>query len=179
MTEPAIQTSSNTATGTRGFADRLGTRFFEWGESGRATGFSEGSGLDPSPVPVYLVQIMPGIRALIDHSAKADTAGMILVDEAESDVAHLLSGEPLSVGALLHDLGHLPVRFDQVVALLHDLGHLPRLYRERTGRSEEELETIDWDVRITAPPPRRADRIVVTFREGSHRPPRIVDDPED
>lgn len=44
---------------------------------------------------------------------------------------------------------------------------------------EEEIETIDWDVKIEQLPPRHSEQVVVRFTQGSYRPPRIVDDPED
>lgn len=39
-------------------------------------------------------------------------------------------------------------------------------------------ETLDTDT-VVMPPPRRSEKVVVRFTQGSYRKPRIVDDPED
>lgn len=44
--------------------------------------------------------------------------------------------------------------------------------------TETELEVVDWDVQIEQLPPRPSQQIVVRFIQGSYRPPRIIDDPE-
>lgn len=39
---------------------------------------------------------------------------------------------------------------------------------------QEEIETIDWDVKIEQLPPRCSEQVVVTFIQGSYRTPRIA-----
>jgi len=44
---------------------------------------------------------------------------------------------------------------------------------------DDASDTLDWDVQIEQLPPRHSEQAVVTFIQGSYRPPRIVDDPEE
>jgi hypothetical protein len=189
MTRLAIQTHRNTATGTRSPAGRLGTQLYEQGESARGiTGFSAGADLDPSPVGTYLINALPGIDALIDHQRQqrffeGGTSEALVID-VEYDVAQLLggrSGAPAAFAALLYDLARVPWSSHEY-ALVPPIRRSPEmesLDQKGTERSEEELEMVDWDVRIETPPPRRGERVIITFREGSYRLPRIVYDPED
>ncbi len=43
----------------------------------------------------------------------------------------------------------------------------------------DENHDVDWDVRIEKPPLRPSEQVVVRFIQGSYRPPRIVEDPEE
>jgi hypothetical protein len=52
-------------------------------------------------------------------------------------------------------------------------------FGETEEEQEEDLETVDWDVRIETPPSRPFRRVLMDFQKGSYRRPRIVDDPED
>jgi hypothetical protein len=159
MNGATIKTRSSTATETRTLASRFGSRLFEPGESaGRVTGFSVGIGADPSVGPVYLVDSLSGIIALIDyrrqqHPLESDTAEARELD-VESEVREFLGDQWRAVASIVSD-------------------------QEGAEWPEEEFEMVDWDVRIETPPPRPSRRVVVKFQKGSYRPPRIIDDPED
>ena len=44
--------------------------------------------------------------------------------------------------------------------------------------SEEQLQE-NWDRVFSIPKEEKSEKITVTFKEGSYRPPRIVDEPRD
>ena len=56
-----------------------------------------------------------------------------------------------------------------------------RLFLDYNGKCAicgDDLETVDWDVKIEQLPPRPSRQIVVKFIQGSYRPPCINKDPD-
>ncbi len=180
MSTRTIHTSSDTATRTRISAGRLGTQVFSPSESA----LGAGAGLEESAVRTYLAKVLPGVEALIargrqKHIIDDDTIAF-RVAEDESEVAHLRRDWEVAMAAMMHDLGRA-FGSSGYPRSRAPYGAATKQFSDEEERepSEDELEMVDWDVRIETPPPRRAERFAVTFREGSYRPPRIVDDPED
>lgn len=68
-----------------------------------------------------------------------------------------------------------------VIKMIHEIFADTLSPRERailkTMGTDDELETIDWDVKIEQLPPRRSEQVVVRFIQGSYRKPRIVTEP--
>jgi len=186
MSAQVFQTYSDTATRTRALAGRLGTQLLQEDEWAlEATGFSAGTGPEGSSVRTYLAKVLPGIEALgaerrLQSTVEADTI-VFCIAETEAAVARPSGDWAVALASIMQDLSHAAWPSPG-----HSWSRLPygAETEEPTGEEtsespEEELETVDWDVRIETPPPRRAQRVVVTFRQGSYRPPRFADDPED
>ena len=187
MNEAPILTRSSTATGTRSFANRLGTHLVGRAESvGETTRSAPPLEREPTPVGHYLTaEALPGINALIDHcrkqqAAEIDTTEFPLVG-AETGVVYLRDDRLLFFDALLQGLGQVPQHWRDLSS-----GHpiewpieMQFSDQEATESLEADIEIVDWDIRIETPPPRPSQHVVVRFQEGSYRLPRIVDDPED
>ncbi|MFH1921743.1 MAG: hypothetical protein ABIP48_17910 [Planctomycetota bacterium] len=152
---------------------------------GKVTASSTGSGPELSPVRTYQMHVLPWIDAFIGlqrRHSEGDLAEIFEVD-VENDVADRFADWSRGVAALLsaQDLARLSWS-SRPPSWCHFGGGSTGLQlsdQDAAEWPEEELETVDWDVRIETLPPRRAQRVVVTFREGAYRVPRIVDDPED
>ena len=180
MSDATIQARSSSATETRGFANERALQLCETGEStGRDADFPVG--VDPSGC---VTKSVSGIGAFIDHCRREhrreDNTADVGASRMETSAVDLFDAWGRT-SAPLDDLcrpswpSYCFTRSPSVSLPAGD-----RSAKERAaGRREEEIEVVDWDARIETPPPRKSRRIVVTFREGSYRRPRIVDDLED
>ena len=188
MAMPTIETRCNTATGTRTYTNWLGTRASgQGGSASRFTRFPSGGGAEPSPVPVYLVDTLTGVKALFKHRrqqyAKELAATVELEGEVESELIRRLADwrTALEAFASAHELAHAaPTSAQSWWTYSFPESILDELVPDGGVENvREELETVDWDVQIEQLPPRRSEQVVVRFKQGSYRPPRIIDDPED
>ena len=188
MAMPTIKTRCNTASGTRAYTNRLGTRASgQGGSASRFTRFPSGGGAEPSPVPVYLVDTLTGVKALIKHRrqqyAKELAATLECEVEVESQLTQRFADWRTALEALAsaHDLAHAAQTSGQSWWTYSFPESIPdELVPDGgTENAREELETINWDVKIEQLPPRRSEQVVVKFIQGSYRPPRIIDNPED
>jgi hypothetical protein len=41
------------------------------------------------------------------------------------------------------------------------------------------IETVDWELQVENLPPRSGQTVLIKFEQGSYRPPRIADNPEE
>jgi len=189
MAMPTIETHCNTATGTRTYTNRLGTRASgQGGSASRSTRFPSGGGAEPSPVPVDLVDTLTGVKALFKHRRQpyAKELAATLVErevEFESELTRRLADlrTVLEAFASAHELAHAaPTSGQSWWTYSYPESVLDELVPDGGVENvREELETVDWDVQSEQLPPRRSEQVVVRFKQGSYRPPRIIDDPED
>lgn len=178
MSKAEIKAVHNTATGTKISTNRLGARALGRGELGhRATALSRGI-LDDLAVGYTYPAAVQGVQAYIDHRRHhlLSDLGTVVARETEvvANVTDFVRVFRLATGSMhayeLTPASSWSVHWQTGTELPH---------REVIESSEQELETIDWDVRIETPPARDSVWITVEFVEGSYRSPRIVDDLED
>lgn len=189
MTNRTIQTHRNTATNTRRFQDKPRSPQGNWKRSSnRITGSSSEADMEMPLIPYWLGSFLPGVSALLEHHRRQPATSSWGFEEQgtplESAMVHLLMGDrtasavelPCHVVDVLSTISSSRSSdvFPESALTQPDLDN-----RKDDDAGNEEIEMIDWDVRIEPLPARPSEQIQIRFIQGGYRAPRIIDDPED
>ena len=170
MSKVAVQALSYTPTGTPAPVNRLATRLSGWGQSALpVTCHGASAAVEPSSLQTYVKDVVQGVAALIDyrrrqHIGEEETDDVRVV-RCSPNLAALESSAfvpaPLQVRIAFPDLaGVLAAMMCEVEIPPHypyalvsgDPPYSPAMRGSAEGtvseQREEELETVDWDVRI-------------------------------
>lgn len=185
MVTPTIEMPRNSATGTRTSKSRFRSPLFESEETAnRLSDYPCGSSQEPSGIPSMLEGSLFGMSSWIEHQGKQSATDDSTTERNTSALASGLA----RIMRLASPIVHSSSAVYAIVSTpsLRDRSFIDHYMQQdqpvadvETDKIEEDLEIIDWDVHIDQLPPRHSETVVVKFTEGSYRPPRIVDNPED